>query len=281
MIIPIKRIITEALFDVFDGKTTVYHGTSPVNKKRIQAEGLLKYHTGAENSATNILKSIDQDTYDKSLDKTYTTNSRWSAAKYAGSHLNGERITGLSDPIDILKTIPNTFKSYITGKGIVKMRIPKDFINKNEVLNPELKSKLDPTLQPIEVQFAPNFIRNYIIPRTGVNLFGSDRVFKDNIPTNFISGSKDYNTNTTLNGNGIKSNIKDKIGAPESKYSKIKNNFAMRGSNVRVRRLRSNANLVNNGLNAVGILGTGAIGNHLMNNDPTKVDQFIDTLTDK
>ena len=250
---------------MFDGKTTVYHGTSPENKKRIQAEGLLKHHTGAENSATNILKSVDQDTYNKSLDKTYTTNSRWAAAQYAGSHLNGERVTGLSDPIDILKTIPNTFKSYITGNGIVKMRIPKEFVNKNEVLNPELKSKLDPNLQPIGVQFAPNFIRNYIIPRVGVNAFGSDRVFKDNIPTNFISGSKDYNTNATLNG--IKANIKNKIGTPESKYSKIKNNFAMRGSNVRVRRLRSNANLANNGLNAVGILGTGAIGNHLMNDN--------------
>ena len=263
--IPIKQLITEGFFDWVDGKQTVYHGTSVDNKKNIQKNGLLKQHTGGENSATSILNAVDPTMHDNSLNKTYTTKSRWEAAKYAGTHLNGERITGLSDPIDQIKTIPNIIKSYITGDGIVKARIPKDFINKHEVLNPELKGYMDPKLNPTNVRFSPDFIREYIVPYRMKNTFGDNKVFKESIPTEFISGSKNYNTGISLDG--IKENIKNKFNSNKSRYTKIRENLALRGSNKRVHRIDKNVKLIKAGATAAKIGGTAALVDHFYNQD--------------
>ena len=265
MIIPIKRIITEGLFDWVDGKQTVYHGTSSDNKKNIQQNGLLKQHTGGENSATSILNVIDPDAYNNSLNKTYTTKSRWEAAKYAGSHLNGERVTGLSDPLDQLKAVPNIIKSYVTGDGIVKARIPKDFINKNEVINPELKLYMDPNLQPLATQMTKPFVKNYIVPYIMRKNFGNNKVFKESIPTEFISGSKDYKTG--INMDGIKENIKSKFNTNKSKYTKIKENLALRGSNKNVNNMTKNAKLVNAGVTAAKVGGAAILADQLYNQE--------------
>lgn len=281
MVIQIKSLLLnntqeelfENLLDFLDGKTTVYHGTSPENKINIQQNGLNGKYTGDKNSATEILRSVNPDAYNASKDKVFTTNSRWMAAKYAASHHNGERITGLSDTSDILKTFPRTIHSYVTGKGIVKMRLPKEFVSKSEVLNPELKSLLDKNLHSSTIQNNSDMVRNYIVPNIGLKSFGNDRVFKNDIDTKYISGSNNYEK---INLKNIKNNIFNK----RTEYSKIKSN-ALRGSNKSTRIGRSNAkkvNLVSNGLKA---LGSGIIGYNLLKDEPTKVDQFIDTIIDK
>ena len=82
----------------------------------------------AGNTPDTVIGILPQNLQDASKNKNYTTTSRFQAATYAAQHQNGRRV----DPTKISPL--DTIRNYITGNGIVTMKIPNDFDRKTKLL---------------------------------------------------------------------------------------------------------------------------------------------------
>lgn len=250
MKLKINKQLIEEYFDFLDGRQTIYHGTSPENKKEILQNGLQGQYTGQVGSATgNVLNGTIQG--EDSKNKVFTTSSKWGAAKYAASHTkDGNRIIGASPIKDQLVVFPRAVKAYVTNDGIIKARLDKDF-QKHEILNPELKSFVDPNygnLRP-ETQMAPQGIKNFMATK----MFGNDKVYNKDIPSYMINGGRNYKKQSF--GQHY-DEIKDNIFGKESDFSKLRRKGKI-GSNKTVRqniKNGKNIGLINSGL-SLGMLG--------------------------
>lgn len=186
---------------------TVYHGTSPANKKSIIENGIKTEFTGKEGTLTNkALNGTEANDLSKGL--AFTTTSKWDAARYAASHdtKTGARIDSSSPAWDQIKKLGRQINSYVTDKGIVTMTLPNSAY-RTEVLNPEAATLLSnistkeiankipdkyKTLQDLPLGLSSTFS-----PYVAAAGFGKDKVFKMDIPSKYIKGAKDYVTPTS------------------------------------------------------------------------------------
>ena len=174
-------------------RISVYHGTSPVAKDQILETGLAARYSGEPGTLT--AKALEgTEAAEASKNAVYTTTSKWDAARYAASHTaNGSRVDNTASIPEQLAKLGRQVKAYVTSDGIVEASLPMAY-KASEIWNPEFRAIVNSgTADALPSKYVGLANNSESARLTYGNVaFGNDRVFRADIPTKYIVGSKDY-----------------------------------------------------------------------------------------
>lgn len=179
-------------------RITVYHGTSPATKERILETGLAARYSGEPGTLTaKALEGTEAGELSKGA--VYTTTSKWDAARYAASHAeNGTRVDNTASVPEQLRKLGRQIKAYVTSDGIVEAALPMTY-KSSEIWNPEFRAIVQAGVDELPSKYAGLADRSEAIRTIYGNVaFGNDRVFRSDIPTRYLVGSKDYVDDSNL-----------------------------------------------------------------------------------
>ena len=170
------------------GRETLFHGTSKERAKKIKETGLLSKFTGIEGGNTEILKRLNNDTYEKSLGKVYLTPKKSLGRMFAGQTERGG-IANLSpqDMAEILQKTNNPFDN----SGVVRVKAPT--WKMNVVPNPEAMGSYESFLKAHGINKSDLSKLERFATKSQHNMLSRDiRTIEGDIATRYIKGSKDY-----------------------------------------------------------------------------------------
>jgi hypothetical protein len=170
------------------GRETLFHGTSRDRAKKIKETGLLSKFTGGERGNTEILKQLNNDTYEKSLGKVYLTPKKSLARMFAGQTERGG-IANLS-PRDMVEIFQKTNDPF-DNSGVVRVKAPT--WKMNVVPNPEAMGSYESYLKAHGKNKSDlSKLEQFVIKSQHNTLSRDTKAIEGDIATRYIKGSKDY-----------------------------------------------------------------------------------------